>query len=353
MLALSIATAVDARVAQKCGELVGIAHGETPTMSLALACFPEVDWSVFSPHAPLRYWLLVEWQPAGNGDARLVIDERVLNYVRGLNYIDERLSVLLEPPKADFSSSLMPSQQKQLQTAINYLNQTHGSAVSIELYGDDTEAKTLMATAISQRLNLDLQRINLASIPSHAADLDALARLWLRESSLTPLLLLIDASNDGTRSPALKQFVSRIGGLTLVDAGHAPIGVSADSLPLLVSRPTVDEQRSLWQTHLSSDSLLSSRLAEQFALSEQEISQFTRIALSESSANETDFSKAIWRICQRRASAELSKLASRIECKATGIPWCYLKPRPSFSSNLPLRSSFVTGCTSSGDFASA
>lgn len=247
----------------------------------------------------------------------------------------------------------MPSQQKQLQTAINYLNQTHGSAVSIELYGDDTEAKTLMATAISQRLNLDLQRINLASIPSHAADLDALARLWLRESSLTPLLLLIDASNDGTRSPALKQFVSRIGGLTLVDAGHAPIGVSADSLPLLVSRPTVDEQRSLWQTHLSSDSLLSSRLAEQFALSEQEISQFTRIALSESSANETDFSKAIWRICQRRASPSFQNWRAESNAKPTGIPWCYLKPRPSFSSNLPLRSSFVTGCTSSGDFASA
>jgi hypothetical protein len=69
-----------------------------PTFSLALAALPEAHWSAITPGAPLRYWRLVE---PGPGDAittsPLRIDERILHYLTGQQYLDERLQGLVTP----------------------------------------------------------------------------------------------------------------------------------------------------------------------------------------------------------------------------------------------------------------
>ena len=63
-----------------------------PTFSLALAALPDPHWSAITPAGPLRHWRLIE---VGVGEALttspLRIDERVLHYLAGVSYLDDRL----------------------------------------------------------------------------------------------------------------------------------------------------------------------------------------------------------------------------------------------------------------------
>ena len=66
------------------------------TFGLALARWPTPHWSALTPVRPLRRWRLVEVDDdAGLTRGRLRIDERILHYLAGVNYLDARLQPLL------------------------------------------------------------------------------------------------------------------------------------------------------------------------------------------------------------------------------------------------------------------
>ncbi len=73
-------------------ELVARAHGDPardrPDFSLALAVLPDAHWSALTPSAPLRHWRLIDIR-AGDTlvTSPLRIDERVLHYLTGLQYL--------------------------------------------------------------------------------------------------------------------------------------------------------------------------------------------------------------------------------------------------------------------------
>ncbi|MGF1767879.1 AAA family ATPase [Enterovibrio makurazakiensis] len=325
VLALLMAVSLDERVARKCADVMGSETFTHPTASLAMSVSHSCGWGCFSPHSPLRYWLLLDWHPLGGGDATLTLDERILSFLRGVNYLDERLSVMFEPSpsliKRD-EPSLSASQVARLKATLNYVHQARERQIVIELHGEDKTSKTLMATALANEMCANLHVLHGTSLPSYPNDLDALARLWQREAGLMPIMLLIENGDDPANFRVLQQFTGRIGGLVLVDAGAMPIGLTANSFPLLVERPTVHEQASYWHSILNGvDDGLPARLSEQFSLSLPDIVQTTLVAQSSDSDwleyADPRFEKALWRACQRRASSELSKLTQHIECKAS------------------------------------
>ena len=66
------------------------------TFGLALAALAEPHWSALTPVRPLRLWRLIEVKDEQRWPAsRLRIDERVLHYLAGVNYLDTRLRPLL------------------------------------------------------------------------------------------------------------------------------------------------------------------------------------------------------------------------------------------------------------------
>src|SRR5690606_19210140 len=70
----------------------------TPTFGLALAALAEPHWSALTPAAPLRRWRLVELGPGPSLTASpLRIDERILHFLLGVSYLDERLDPLVTP----------------------------------------------------------------------------------------------------------------------------------------------------------------------------------------------------------------------------------------------------------------
>ena len=96
--------------------LCATAHGDPtrpyPTFGLALATFDEPLWEALTPEAPLRRWRLIEiTSQAGTllTASPLRIDERILHFLTGIQYLDERLVGMIEPVPAD--SDLVPSHQ--------------------------------------------------------------------------------------------------------------------------------------------------------------------------------------------------------------------------------------------------
>ena len=84
-----------------------------PTFSLALAALPDAHWSALTPVAPLRRWRLIE--VSGSAAAPLTssalrIDERILHYLTGIHYLDDRLAAILEPVRP--GERLVPSHQE-------------------------------------------------------------------------------------------------------------------------------------------------------------------------------------------------------------------------------------------------
>src|SRR5262249_1200765 len=89
LLVLCAGIELDAGFAALCRDA---GAGAGPTFSLALAALPESHWSALTPSGPLRYWKMIE---VGPGDvlvnAPLRIDERILHFLAGVSYTDERL----------------------------------------------------------------------------------------------------------------------------------------------------------------------------------------------------------------------------------------------------------------------
>ncbi|NER98389.1 MAG: hypothetical protein F6J86_31960, partial [Symploca sp. SIO1B1] len=74
-----------------------------PTFYLAFLLFKDPSWDIVSPERPLRYWQLIEILQSGVEplmNSPLRADEKIVNYIKGLNYLDDRLAKLVLPWRA-------------------------------------------------------------------------------------------------------------------------------------------------------------------------------------------------------------------------------------------------------------
>ena len=118
---------LDTRIPALCARAQDDPQRPYPTFALALALFDDPAWDVLSPERPLRHWRLIEInQPGAEAltTSPLRADERILNYVKGLNYLDDRLTPLLVPfDVALDTAGLPPSQQQAVDVTVRHLQQ--------------------------------------------------------------------------------------------------------------------------------------------------------------------------------------------------------------------------------------
>src|SRR5438874_1126842 len=111
-----------------CASAQGDARRNYATFSLALAALPGAHWNALTPIAPLRRWRLIETAHSGEPllQTQLRIDERVLHYLAGVSYLDERLKGLVTP----FTSGrhLPPSQQRLAERVADFWARRNDSA---------------------------------------------------------------------------------------------------------------------------------------------------------------------------------------------------------------------------------
>ncbi|MCF6338514.1 MAG: ATP-binding protein [Gammaproteobacteria bacterium] len=334
VLALCVAMELNTQTASLCANAQDNRDKPYPTFALAFALFDDPDWGALSPHSPLRYWRLLEINQPGAQPltgAALTADERIVNYLKGLNYLDDRLTPLIDPMRNDSTGnqqtkqSLPLSQQQKLDTIISrlqYSGNTEGAPV-IELVGHDSASKRLIATRIALTLGISLQTMSLKNMPGQIGDFETFTRLWQRECLLMPLALYIDI-NDATDSekPLLKRFLERSRDVVFLDVEDSNIDITRQRLSVEINKPTPEEQQQLWAEALQDKANdQPQRLAEQFSFSQNEINRLAKTVLDQSSGNEPSSRQPentnLWQACRIAARAGMEQLARRIDAKAT------------------------------------
>ncbi|MEH2151805.1 ATP-binding protein [Nostoc sp.] len=308
-------------------KLCAIIHGDSqrsyPSLGLALAALPNVHWDAIAPNAPLRHWRLIQ---IGDGHALTIsplrIDERILHYLTGIQYLDERLAGIIEPLQE--VSDLVPSHQDLAKRVAAVWSQAYkvDSLPIVQLCSKETASKRAIAAAICQLQGLSLWVMAAQVIPLAPSELDNLIRLWTRETILSKSALLIDCNeldtNDTARLNAIAHFIERTKGFLIVTSRER-IGLSQRLVVNFdVEQPTSEEQGAVWQDALgASASQMNGQvktLVEQFNLSAATI----RAACAEAAGQltqtpETDISDILWDACRVQARPRLDELAQRIE----------------------------------------
>jgi ATPase family protein associated with various cellular activities (AAA)/winged helix domain-containing protein len=321
VLLLAAGIELDSAFAARCAAAQGDQR-RLPTFSLALAALPEAHWSALLPSGPLRHWRLIE---LGSGEAitlaPLRIDERVLHYLTGLHYLDERLTGMIRPLRA--SPDLVPSHRALAERIASAWAESGRDALpAVQLCGDEPEGKRSIAAAACAELGLDASVVSAAAVPTAPAELDGLIRLWEREAVLSGGALLVDCEdldgNDPARESAIARLIEDTRGAVLVAVRDRRRTRQRPLLTFEAPKPTSEEQRTLWRSALgAAASSLNGQvdsLVAQFDLGPTAIrSAGAQLA---GTLEPDDVGKALWDAARAQARPRLEGLAQRIETAA-------------------------------------
>ena len=202
LLVLCAGVELDTGFAALCAAC-GDGRHAAPTFSLALAALLDAHWSAITPASPLRHWKLIE---VGVGEtlttSPLRINERVLHYLVGVQYIDEELQGLVQPAPA--AQKLPDSHQALVQQVVELWTASGRStpAPVIQLCGPAASGRQALAAAAGAALEMDLFVLDASAIPPEAQDRAALARQLEREAALRGTVLAMDCDESGGRDAA-------------------------------------------------------------------------------------------------------------------------------------------------------
>jgi hypothetical protein len=189
----------------------------------------------------------------------------------------------------------------------------------------------LIAGHVVLSLGLNLQAIDLKTLPSQTGDFETFTRLWQRESLLLPLALYIDVNGASDAEKAqLKRFLERRDGVIFLDQEDAKIELVRHRIAFETSKPTPEEQEQLWIGVLQGQANgQPARLVEQFSFNQNEINRLAKAALNEYSQNESALGDELWRACRirdgttspkNRRKGHLGSTCFAIRTKGTASP---------------------------------
>jgi len=331
LLLLCLGMELDPGIAALCARCQDDPARAYPTFALAFTMFENPSWEALSPERPLRYCRLLEINQAG-GQALTVsalrADERIVNYLKGLNYLDDRLAPLLSLIEPHAGPSDRPaSHSGTVETILHRFKQAGAerSLPVVQLLGSDPASKQLVASDVAAALELHLYRLPAAMLPAQTGDLEALARLWQRESLLLPLGLYLDASDLPADSPSAGQgspitrFLERSEGVMFLDTRESWPGVARPSIAVDIAKPSSSEQEAAWNNALGNgheqDAAL---LSGQFHLSLNEIQRISQQVAAETPSVNEPLPDRLWKACLASTRPRLDTLAHRLE---PGVTW--------------------------------
>lgn len=326
-------------IASLCGALHGDARQSYASFSLALSVFQEVNWSALTPHAPLRYWQLIE---LGGGPilttSPLRIDERILHYLLGVQHLDDRLTGLVQPIASPLGSDdlLPPSYQAVVQDIVRSgLTRIDSSSPVIQLCGPDATTKQAIASAACAQIGLSLHRITATALPTDLSQINRMQRLCEREGRLIRSAFLLDCdhlesgpSDNATASlqSVIQRLIDQFDGPLLVTSGDRRPQRYRPLLAIDVHPPTSDEQHHLW-VHLLGQSTVAQlnghidHLVANFNLSPAAIQTITsRIHhhLATDPPPAAPLATLLWNTCLIQSRPRLADLAQPIQ---SSIDW--------------------------------
>ncbi len=324
---------LDAAFAPLCAAAQGDPQRTYPTFSLALAALPGPAWAALLPSGPLRHWQLIHVEPGRTlVYSPLRIDERILHYLTGLDYLDTRLASLVQP--VPVPADLAPSQVALAQElAATWAQPAATGATSCpvpQLTGPAAGDKRAVAALACAQLGLRLFALPAAALPAAPGDLELFLRLWQREALLGGAALFLDGDELTRGEPAQETLLARA-----IETGPDLLILSTRerqgpwARPVLtfdVRRPAASERRQLWESVLGEQAALLNgqldRLVAQFDLDWATMASAWsgargHLAASGQPATVDTTAAALWDVCRIQARPQLDDLAQRIEPVAT------------------------------------
>ena len=253
VLLLCAALELDTRIPSLCARAQNDPHKPYPTFALALALFDDPVWDALSPQNPLRYWRLIEINQPGATPltaSALRADERIVNYLKGLNYLDDRLAPLARtafPGRLLTAEELPPSQDRQAVELLNRLRVSGnpGRTPVIAVAGHGCRKQASVARLVAAGLGLPpLPPRRPNCCPANGPNLTRLPGSWQRECCLLPLALYVDAAEaDGPDAHETQACSHRSGSWGVPKASFSstwtiPIAGGAGSTSLVIQKPT-------------------------------------------------------------------------------------------------------------------
>jgi hypothetical protein len=315
---------LDASFAGLCAAAQGDAARAYPTFSLALAALPAPHWSALTPAAPLRRWRVIELvnQPGSPLTLNpLRIDERILHFLTGIQYLDDRLVGLIEPVSTD---ELVPSHLTLARQIAHTWAGAHGQPPVIQLCGVDEATKRAIAATGCAEVGLHLHAVMAETVPANAGELEGFIRLWEREAALVSSALYVDigaVDNADARAVAqVSRLLERVNSPLLVSTREPWRPLRRGMHTLEVRKPTAAEQRKVWQDLLGGAAIgvngHMNALVSQFNLGIPAIRASVQQALT-SGADGEALAMELWDAGRSQARPRLEDLAQRIDPVAT------------------------------------
>jgi hypothetical protein len=307
------------------GGLCAVAQGNParpyPTFSLALAALPNPHWSALSPMAPLRRNRFIEI--AGHASLttnQLAIDERILHFLTGIQYLDDRLGAVLravEPPE-----EIAPSHAAQARSIYSTWKRSQRPMPVVEFCGPDGITKRAVAAFACVEIGLGMYSLAADQIPTNPSDAEGFLRLWERESLLTSSALYIDAEGidmqDVKALAQISRFLEAVQGPVILSSRDPWRPLNRGLKTVEIGKPTAKEQERAWQNALKSGNAdvngHVSTLVGQFNLNIAAIRATVDEALE--SGDGDSLERALWEGGRSQARARLDGLAQRIEAVA-------------------------------------
>ena len=290
------------------------------TFALALAVLAEAHWDALTPASPLRRWRILEVDDsAALVEGRLKIDERILHYLAGVNYLDARLRPLLTLKRP--SPVIAPAHQRLCDSLLAAISDADSAADAqqclVLLSGDDAQGQGAITAYVANSLGLQLYRLNVENLPASAAEIEALAVLWQREAALLGAALLVECL-DRDAPKHLASFLEQLDTLVFVSA-REPLVLARRAVCAVVNKPDAVDQRILWQQALGpAAGRINGALegvASQFRLSASTIAT-TGGALRATLMTSERPDALLWRACREASGSRLGEHAERIEAQA-------------------------------------
>ncbi|WP_457580083.1 ATP-binding protein [Ensifer canadensis] len=332
VLLLAAAIEIDSGIARSVGEAQQDPMRRAPTFELCLRLFEGGSWDALSPTRPLRGHGLIEMHQSGAASmlgAQIRIDERIAAYIKGLNYLDERIAALAS--ELSLPASLPNSQLTVAGTLARRLRDERGAAI-IQLVGPDNLAKRDVTAAAAAMAGHDLVVIAANAMPTNAEGIDTFVKLWNREARLLRVTLYIegletrsDPGLDGASPPpaTMLRTIGRLRGGVMVETRY-PIQELAGTAVVEVGRPTEREQQELWHKVLSGFGADASeaeagsvKLAGEFSFAASRIAAIVEDAKQHPPGTEQPLARRLRAACMARTRGALDSLAERIEPRRT------------------------------------
>jgi hypothetical protein len=326
VLLLAAATSLDGAFAGAFAEVQGDSRLDRPTLNLAMRLYRQgaeriLGADVLLHTRPLRRLNLVNG-PADGPDAEprllcgLAVDERLSDYLRGVNLVDDRLVAYLAPlmapdsdPPADSSSEALASRllpDGDRWPTLNVL--APADAGSLQVVAAATRRAGVMACL------LDVPRL---------AELDVATRRRLigllgREALLTGLGAIVDATAldaHGAEARVVDELVATLNA-PLVIVSHERWPSQGGALErVTLGRPTRTEQQRLWRhalaRHPNTVNGELDAIVQQFDFGPAAIEEAVdRAALA---APELITGRGLWDAARSQVVPPMSQLARRIE----------------------------------------